>query len=601
MPTRARAVDDPSLVNARLDLLDATATWFVRAAERDLDRGDLESCLRNAHVAASLWMRQNRQLTVPRLESLIQHAAQRLDAGGSAVVAAASMASIPPTASKCLHVMEEAMPAGGLTAMATRWIRNDGAARSHSVALLAQKGPVPKALEEAVAASGGRIVHAPSGAGLAERARWLRALCRQGPRVVVAHVGVSDVVFPTALGVAGGPPVMLVNHAAHIFWVGSTVVDLVVNCRGSRLEEQWSRRHRGAPCAAVPIPLDEPAPGAARAADARAAARLAFGVAPDARVMLTVGAGFKFGPTRTLDFVAAMEEVLHRVPEAVLIAAGVSPDERWRAASERTQGRLRAIGPIAPARVRGLHAIADVYVEGFPFGTTTSLLEAGSSGMAAVLAPAAAPPPYGTDGVAIDDVLERPADVRAAQEMLVGWLADAPARERVGARLAESIRSHHIGTGWHAHLTQALRELPESHRVRSPCDVDPVPCGVHEHWADFMEHSGSRHAEVVEHAIVRARLMGLRPRPDADFLEALHRAAPLRQGVGVPTWLLRAALGAGSWRGALSLVPHALGTRLFRAIAWWSRRRGLLEQRRATALTPGTRRSWYDQYRDIEA
>jgi glycosyltransferase involved in cell wall biosynthesis len=590
------AREDPA--GRPLDLLDAVGEWFVDEAERHLANGDLESCLRSAHVAASVWVGQNRRLVVPRLEALIQQAARRLD---DAAVDPTPQPELPASSRPlCLHVMEEALPAGGLTSMATRWIRHDSE-RSHAVALLAQHAPVPTALHEAARSSGGDVVQPPAGASFVARARWLRALCRRGAHVVVLHVGVSDVVFATALGVRGGPPVALVNHAAHAFWVGSTVVDLVLNCRGSEIEARWTALHRGARGAIVPIPLDAPQPLAdAAATDAqaarRAALRDALGVPRAAPVMLTVGATYKFSATRSLDFVAALEGVLQRVPDAIVLAAGVPPDDdRWRAAGQRTQGRLRALGAMSHSRIKELHAIADVYVDGFPIGTTTSLLEAGLCGIPAVLAPATAAPPYGTDGIALDAVLERPSNVATQQEMLIRLLEDAALRQRVGDRLAGSIRDHHTGVGWLAHMRRAVEALPSSHGICAPAAVEPVDRAMHELWADLVERSGSAHAEVFEHAYVRARLLDLGPRLDDEIVHALRRCSVARRGRGLPGWALRALIN-----GLLPLLPHRQGTHAFRAIAWLSRRIGRASHAAVRPRKGAARRSWYADYRDIE-
>ena len=114
---------------------------------------------------------------------------------------------------------------------------------------------------------------------------------------MVLHVDVSDVISATAFGADGGPPVMLVNHSAHIFWIGVSFADLVLNCRGSALETHWTRRYRGAErCATFPIPLVL-AESASEASEAeRPRVRDELGIAPDAVVILTIGASFKFLP-----------------------------------------------------------------------------------------------------------------------------------------------------------------------------------------------------------------------------------------------------------------------------------------------------------------
>jgi len=90
-----------------------------------------------------------------------------------------------------------------------------------------------------------------------------------------------------------------------------------------------------------------------------------------------------------LDFLAVAEELLCQLPGAYILAVGVREDERWRAVSERTGSRLRALG--RQSQVSDYHDAADLYIEGFPFGSTTALLEAGLRGIPVILAPATCP------------------------------------------------------------------------------------------------------------------------------------------------------------------------------------------------------------------
>ena len=73
------------------------------------------------------------------------------------------------------------------------------------------------------------------------RAQWLRRLALSTCDYVILHVDVADVIAPCAFGAAGGPPVILVNHTAHIFWTGTATSDVVANCRGSELEHRWTQ------------------------------------------------------------------------------------------------------------------------------------------------------------------------------------------------------------------------------------------------------------------------------------------------------------------------------------------------------------------------
>lgn len=579
----------------RLDFSDAVAQWLVDLGHDHLERGELEQGLQATGSAAAVLSRHNRTLTHPLLEANLLQAAERLE-GGAAPAARRSPA--PGALPACLHVLTEALPAGGLTAMARRWIQAD-TARAHSVVLLSQSTEVPPSLTDAVAASGGLVHRLAPSASLVQTARALRRLAREQADLVVLHTGAADVLCGAAFGVAGGPPVMLVNHTAHTFWTGVSVADLVLNCRGSQQEADWAERHRGARAhVPLPIPLGLPetaAPGSELRQSQRLAARAELGLPADAVVMLTVGASFKYFPTAQLDFVSQIEQVLQVQPQAHLVVAGASPDERWTAASQRVGGRIHLLGTIPQQRLAGVRRAADFYVEGYPFGTTTALLEAGLDGLPAVLAPVACPPPFGTDGVAVDDLLPRHASLDDHRDGILQLCSDTALRARLAAALRHAIEAHHTGPGWNAHLEHALGMLPAVHGVHLPPPQLATPAYIHEYWADFVSTWNWPLEETAELAISHALSQGCLPRVTPRLMRACAEAREFRAGQSLPAPLLQLLCNH-----VLPRLPHRLARSVFRGASHLFRRGvvmrsvgklgGLFVRRRDP-------RAWYQEYR----
>ena len=203
--------------------------------------------------------------------------------------------------------------------MAIRWIRNDGQERIHCAALLSQELPVPAALMKAVTDTGGSIYTARSRDSFIQKASWLRRLAYDLANCIILHIDVDDVICGVAFGIDGGPPVLLVNHSAHIFWTGASIADLVLNCRGSALEGIWATAYRGiARYATVPIPLLGAGfhPSTQAQAIVKREAKKRIGIPEDSIVILTVGASFKYLPLDGLDFVGVCESVLKELPGA---------------------------------------------------------------------------------------------------------------------------------------------------------------------------------------------------------------------------------------------------------------------------------------------
>jgi hypothetical protein len=502
------------LAQADLDHTMALAGLLLDLADASVAQNDREQALIWTHVASKVLTSQNRELFSPRVERSL-----RLFGGWLPPFSrlAAPAPAHPGDKQRWLHVINQALPYGGHTPMATLWMQGCRGGRTHSVALLMQKTAAPDELAAAVRDSGGSLHTAPLDAPLLDRARWLRTLAASSADYVLLHVDPDDVIAPTAFAAEGGPPVLLFNHAAHIYWNGASIPDVIVNCRGSKLEEQWTRVHRGAlRCATVPIPLLTPGEDESHGVGESARkerARQLLGLPKDAVVMLTSGDSYKFAPLGRLDFIAVCEDILRRLPQAILVAIGPVEDERWLAARERTGSRLRTFGRQPRSQVPIFLQAADVYIEGFPFGSTTALLEAGLRGIPVVLAPAQCPPPYGTDGVALDDVLERSCNFEEYKSQIIALCQNSRERAALGARLRDSIQEHHTASGWRNYVEEAIRIAPRTHSTSPIAAPVPTPADVHLHWSAFRRATFPDFEHLVENMVRYAFGLGARPLP----------------------------------------------------------------------------------------
>ena len=496
----------------RLDHIDAVAHLWLEHAQAEADEGRWDAALHGAHMAARTRAMQNRVLAWPALEAFLREAALHLWTRSPEGADALQVnAGINTTSSTCLHVISEALPAGGLTAMATRWMELDTTHATHEVALLDATLGVPRELARVVASRKGQVHCAPPDSGPVERARWLHQLACQRAQHVVLHVDPADVICGVAFGQSGGPPVLLVNHTAHSFWVGVSTSDLILNCRGSALESTWTRDHRGtAHQACVPIPLDETFQKITTQrsrAMTRQRARAGWGLKQDQVVLLTVGSAFKYVPVpqnHDTDFVATFERLLQKVPQAVLLAVGFEADGRWKQAEQATGGRMRALGTLPQSALRQLHAASDVYVEGFPFGTTTALLEACAAGLPVLLPPQMCPPPYATDGIALDGRILRDATWTDYETTCMQLLKSPSVRQARAAALTPSVLQHHTGQGWRDHLQNALHALPTAHRVRQGFLAQPVPASMVSYWEQCKKPWASPASSALEHSLLWA-------------------------------------------------------------------------------------------------
>jgi hypothetical protein len=116
---------------------------------------------------------------------------------------------------------------------------------------------------------------------------------------------------------------------------------------------------------------------------------------------------------------------------------------------------------------------ADVYLEGFPFGSQTAMLEAGQAGLAPVPAFAPLSPLLVTQDEAYDDLLT-PAPSQAAYVAAVGELVrSAEVRRALGAECARRVRASHTGEAWLDRVHGLYRTMAGMTHVPAP--IGPAP------------------------------------------------------------------------------------------------------------------------------
>lgn len=505
-------IDSMEMVNFRREVY----KWCYRNADYNFKQKDYESTLQWDSLAAYIASKDCFMLVSQEIEAHLIKIAKQLP--------------IPVTLSNnlkhgrtCwLHVVTVALPHGGHTAMLKRWIELDSDQSKHCVIVLEQKSNVPSSLHDVAEMSGGEVVKLDPETSLIDRAIQLRQYAWQNADVVVLHVYPYDVISSVAFGIPGGPSVMFVNHAAHVFWLGVSVTDLLLNCRSSTQEDEWAITYRGFSIdrnMTLPIPLSDSYmryESLDRAKDRAKSARLDLQLPEYSKVILTVGDTFKYTPMTGLDFVEAAKTILDARPDAYLLAVGIDEDPRWLAAKESTGGRLRAVGK--QYNLEPFHAAADVYIEGFPFGSTTALLEAGLQGIPCVLSPCQCPSPFASDGVALE-VLSKPTDVAAYVERVLFLLDNEYESSRCGKELAKSIGKHHSPIGWRKYLEAVRHKLPRCHEIHSLPKVPFVPKGIAAYWGNFSSLSKEDHfVETFRMALHRK----LRTRVDKNLKIAIN-------------------------------------------------------------------------------
>jgi hypothetical protein len=360
-----------------------------------------------------------------------------------------------------LHVLSQGYETLGHTNLCRRWIEYSRDL-VHDVILLEQNDSIPNNLNAAAHGTGGQCIALDTTMSLLERAALLRAYAWEHADLVVLHTHPEDAIAATAFGIQGGPPVMLVNHADHSFWVGCSIADIVLDIRDSG--HSLTKTARGVDRAVIlPVPLSDQWPSSAEERlNERAKIRKRLAIPERATVLLTVGSAVKYRSMPGLDFVATATEIIRQCPDTYLIAVGPEDKGEWSAARKATGGRIL---PIGHQRDTGpFCCAADIYLEGFPTGSLTAFLEAGLAGLPCVRSPRECVPPFCSDGLSLRDT-PQPADLKDYVSQVQSLAADSHKGVLQGQELQEATKRYHCLPAWPSYVRDIHSLLPETHAI----------------------------------------------------------------------------------------------------------------------------------------
>jgi glycosyltransferase involved in cell wall biosynthesis len=346
------------------------------------------------------------------------------------------------TRRKVLHLATCVQSVGGHTKLIANWISNDPGS-CHSLLITGgsssqREEDIPLWLREAVSDNGGCLVVLPS-TGLLSKALSLRTIVQRDVDMVVMHHHPDDVVPVVAFATDRCPPVAILNQAHHVFWLGPSISDAVIEIWPSGRPLSETRRF-------VKHSLFLPIPLSASPQVSRANARRALQIPDDQVAMLSIGSAFKYTPTDTHDFYRVAIILLERHPHVHLYLIGVTWDDCAEYLNHRQHDRLHLLGIIEePSLYR---AAADIYLEGFPLCSETALLESTLSGACPVLSFAPGSRLLTCDDVALSGVIENATGEEEYIEKVSYLIRNRQERERVSNQAKARVSTYHGGPEW---------------------------------------------------------------------------------------------------------------------------------------------------------
>jgi len=412
---------------------------YVLKAQDFLAQGDLQTaaayCAIASHVATQnhcgiFWS--------PRAEKVLNEVGRRLEPDAPPRPRSSEIKRI-------LQVCTQVSAVGGHTKMLCQWVRADRD-REHTLVLTEHRGPTPGFVHEVFEASGGRKVellnHKPS--SQIDWALRLREIAKDFD-LVILHTHCEDIVPLIAFAdPSKHPPVLVLNHADHLFWYGPSVTHLNINLRDAAQDISIARRGI-APERNILMPTLAEAVVRTRS---REEAKRELGIDPNTILMVSAARRAKYRTMGGVSYADIHAHVLRKHKNVTLITVGAGQHDDWAAVQAEVGDRLRSIAETPNPKV--YFEAADIYVDSFPFVSSTSLMEAAGYGtpLVTIFTYPQEARIFGINHVALVGNVMQATSFEEYRGMLSALIEDAALRERLGGEARAAVRKEHNLPGW---------------------------------------------------------------------------------------------------------------------------------------------------------
>lgn len=433
---------DAMRAKARFDAFEAA----IRRAEQAHRRGRFDAAAAYAGAAALTAMQPHAGFFVsPRLETML------LDIGRRTALSTRYARPQARPIRRLLHVVSELLPVGGLINNLVHWLQAD-ASRTHSLAAIHHRHDIPANVAAPITASGGSIyrINRTPGHQVAW-ARRLREIAQDYDAVVLHTYGQDPVPLIAFAEAVRRPPLLLLNHADHMFWMGASIADVVINMREAAQDLSIARRNIE-PRRNIVVPTVISPPVRTRS---REEARKQLGIAQDTLLIFSAARGMKYRSVDGVTYAGPLVPLLQKHPKAELVVLGAGDRADWKADSEAVGGRIRGLAEAPNARI--YHEAADIYVDSFPFVSSTSMMEAAGLGVPLVsrfYGPREARI-FAINHPGIDKPTLHASSEAQFVEQLDRLLSDPALRVAKGREAREAVLHYHTPPGWLTFIERA--------------------------------------------------------------------------------------------------------------------------------------------------
>lgn len=339
---------------------------YVNIVEKYIGMNDYENAARGCFWAAQFASENHPGFYFSKeIENVLLKCAKNLPCSSSEI----SLPKVDTNKRKVLHILSEGYKTGGHTRLVKNWIDSDKNS-VHSLITTWQINSTPDWLIDEAKKSGGWVYSLEKIEGFLDKASALRKISYEWADVIVLHIHMYDPIAVMAFGIEGGPPVLFMNHADHVFWIGTSIIDKLINFRESGEELAINKRNI-VNNSILPLPLSQSNINS----NYRKLIREKYDIDQDTIVLLTVATPYKFNSFSRFNYIDMLTRIMQENKNVVAYVVGPSNEGIWEKANKETNGRIIPMG--VREDIDEFYAMADIYIDSYMFGSVTSALDAG--------------------------------------------------------------------------------------------------------------------------------------------------------------------------------------------------------------------------------
>ena len=428
-------IEDRTTQEARITRNFNEFEHYLERAQGYLAKGELAAASVHCAIASHIAVQNHCGIFwSPRAEKVLNQIGRRIKTNETA-------RKPPAEIKRVLQVGTQMAAVGGLTKMLGQWVKADSQ-RQHSLVLTQQHGPVPAFVTETFEGRVEHLNHRPG--AFIEWAKRLREIARDYD-VVILHTHCEDVIPLLAFAEPDKhPPILVLNHADHLFWFGPSICHLSINLRDAAQDLALARRGID-PSRNILMPTLSESIVRTRS---RAEAKKELGIDPDTVLMVSAARRAKYRTMHGVTFADIHAPVLEQNPNATLMVVGAGEPEDWQPVRDRVGGRLLSTPELPNPKI--YFEAADIYVDSYPFVSSTSLMEAAGYGIptATIFTYPDATRIFGINHVALVGNVQQGRSFEHYREIVDELIADPAQRDRLGEKARDAVAREHNNPGW---------------------------------------------------------------------------------------------------------------------------------------------------------